>query len=78
MDVFRGMPYKENMVECMGLPPHAWSESDLHKIGNVWGPIVRLDEATVKGESFGGGALLHHEVVCWTNRRTTSGQWGQS
>ena len=30
-------------IECWGLPIHGWSETNLSKIGEVWGKVVKVD-----------------------------------
>ena len=39
-------------VEIFGLPPSAWSSTNMIKIGKIWGISRGFDERTVKARSF--------------------------
>ena len=39
-------------IEVVGLPPSAWSSTNLINIGNLWGKVRGFDERIVKGCSF--------------------------
>ena len=45
-------------VEVFGLPPLAWSSTNLISIGKIWGKVRGFDERTVKGFSFGSTSML--------------------
>ena len=45
-------------LECHGLPRHAWSVENLHKISEVWGSVIDFDENSVNGKSFSFAKIL--------------------
>ena len=49
-------------LECFVLPLHAWSHSNLCKIGEVWGCVIGFDENIEKELSFRSARIL--TVTC--------------
>ena len=45
-------------IECFGLPPHAWSASNLRKIGEQWGTVVCIDKKAVERMDFCSAKIL--------------------
>ncbi|KAH7843379.1 hypothetical protein Vadar_015904 [Vaccinium darrowii] len=45
-------------ISCYGVPLHGWSVATFHKIAQLWGEVLSVDDATVKGTSFAAGKIL--------------------
>ena len=45
-------------IECLGVPPHAWSYENFRKIADVWGRYICLDRSTREGTDFTSAKIL--------------------
>ncbi|KAH7833242.1 hypothetical protein Vadar_004386 [Vaccinium darrowii] len=45
-------------ISCYGVPLHCWSAQTFQKIAQVWGEVLTMDDATVKGYSFAAGKVM--------------------
>ena len=45
-------------IECIGLPPFAWSFDNLSKIGEAWGCVLGFSAETVENKSFCNAYIL--------------------
>ncbi|KAH7858671.1 hypothetical protein Vadar_026482 [Vaccinium darrowii] len=45
-------------ISCYGVPLHGWSVATFRKIAQLWGEVLSVDDATVKGTSFAVGKIL--------------------
>ena len=45
-------------IECLGMPPHAWSSANLRKIGEHWGSVVCLDKKIEDKCDLGSAKIL--------------------
>ncbi|KAH7852063.1 hypothetical protein Vadar_020156 [Vaccinium darrowii] len=45
-------------ISCYGVPLHGWSVATFHKIAQLWGEVLSVDDATVQGTSFAAGKIL--------------------
>ncbi|KAH7858985.1 hypothetical protein Vadar_030141 [Vaccinium darrowii] len=45
-------------ISCYGVPLHCWSAETFNKIARLWGEVLAMDDATVKGLSFAAGKIM--------------------
>ncbi|KAH7860915.1 hypothetical protein Vadar_019481 [Vaccinium darrowii] len=45
-------------ISCYGVPLHCWSASTFQKIAQLWGEVLTMDDATIKGLSFACGKIM--------------------
>ncbi|KAH7833188.1 hypothetical protein Vadar_003897 [Vaccinium darrowii] len=45
-------------ISCYGVPLHGWSALTFQKIGQLWGEVITMDEATIKGLSYAAGKVM--------------------
>ncbi|KAH7846606.1 hypothetical protein Vadar_015981 [Vaccinium darrowii] len=45
-------------LSCYGVPLHGWSVLTFRKIAQLWGEVVMVDDATVKGLSYAAGKIM--------------------
>ncbi|KAH7861656.1 hypothetical protein Vadar_029023 [Vaccinium darrowii] len=45
-------------ISCYGVPLHGWSAVTFKRIGQLWGEVVAMEPATVKGLSFAAAKIM--------------------
>ena len=60
----RKKSFSRSLVECYGLPLHAWSTENMQRIGSLWGDVVEVQERMEEAYDLSSVKLLIVTNLC--------------